>query len=458
MAGAGSRTRVSAGLSRASVPDTLLAGLAVFGPILAQGVILRRPAMVALAERLEADRRAGQVLARLRDRYGPGPLRLRLPGRQLALVLAPADVRRVLAGSPEPFAVANREKRAALSHFQPHGVLVSTGRLRADRRRLNEAVLDTGRPMHRLAGPIAARIAEEARLLLPAAGPARELGWDGFSAVWWHIVRRVVLGDAARDDQELTSQLTALRADANWAYLRPRRHRLRRRFEARLQGHLDRAEPGSLAAVLAATPAGAATHAPGQVPEWLFAFDAAGTAAYRALALLAAHPAQAARARRELAADGDPSVPRELPYLRACVLESSRLWPTTPAVLRDTTTETTWDGGVLPPGTGLVIVSSFFHRDERALPYADRFEPEIWLDGRAQADWSLIPFSGGPGTCAGQDLVLFMVSTLLAAVLVGHDLRLRDPLRLDPDRPLPWTLNHVALRMAVSRAPAGLAT
>lgn len=79
MAGAGSRTRVSAGLSRASVPDTLLAGLAVFGPILAQGVILRRPAMVALAERLEADRRAGQVLARLRDRYGPGPLRLRLP-------------------------------------------------------------------------------------------------------------------------------------------------------------------------------------------------------------------------------------------------------------------------------------------------------------------------------------------------------------------------------------------
>jgi cytochrome P450 len=457
MTGAGSRTRVSAGLSRASVPDTLLAGLAVFGPILAQGVILRRPAMVALAERLEADRRAGQVLARLRDRYGPGPLRLRLPGRQLALVLAPADVRRVLAGSPEPFAGANREKRAALSHFQPHGVLVSTGRLRADRRRLNEAVLDTGRPMHRLAGPIAARIAEEARLLLPAAGPARELGWDGFSAVWWHIVRRVVLGDAARDDQELTSQLTALRADANWAY-RPRRHRLRRRFEARLQGHLDRAEPGSLAAVLAATPVGAATHAPGQVPEWLFAFDAAGTAAYRALALLAAHPAQAARARRELAADGDPSVPRELPYLRACVLESSRLWPTTPAVLRDTTTETTWDGGVLPPGTGLVIVSSFFHRDERALPYADRFEPEIWLDGRAQADWSLIPFSGGPGTCAGQDLVLFMVSTLLAAVLVGHDLRLRDPLRLDPDRPLPWTLNHVALRMAVSRAPAGLAT
>jgi hypothetical protein len=143
------------------------------------------------------------VLARLRDRYGPGPLPLRVPGRSLALVLSPGDVHRVLAGSPEPFAVANREKRAALSHFQPHGLLVSTGRLRADRRRLNEAVLDTGRPLHRLAGAIAATVSEEARRLLPAAGPPRELGWKGFSAVWWRIVRRVMLGDAARNDHEL---------------------------------------------------------------------------------------------------------------------------------------------------------------------------------------------------------------------------------------------------------------
>ncbi|HEV3498574.1 MAG TPA: SDR family oxidoreductase, partial [Actinomycetes bacterium] len=59
---------------------------------------------------------------------------------------------------------------------------------------------------------------------------------------------------------------------------------------------------------------------------------------------------------------------------------------------------------------------------------------------------------------AGQDLVLFMVSTLLASLLAGHEVRLRDPSRLDPDRPLPRTLNHVTLRMGVSRSPAGLAT
>jgi hypothetical protein len=59
-----------------------------------------------------------------------------------------------------------------------------------------------------------------------------------------------------------------------------------------------------------------------------------------------------------LAADGHPAAARELPYRRACALESGRLWPTTLAVLRDTTTETSWDGGVLPQGTALVIVGS----------------------------------------------------------------------------------------------------
>src|SRR6266536_5809922 len=86
----------SARLPRASVAETLRVGLTVLAPILAQGVIRRRPGMVALAERFDADRRAGRVLHRLRDRYGPGPVLLRVPGRRVALVLSPDHVHRVL--------------------------------------------------------------------------------------------------------------------------------------------------------------------------------------------------------------------------------------------------------------------------------------------------------------------------------------------------------------------------
>src|SRR6266545_1326335 len=152
----------------ASVPDTLRVLSTVLAPVLAQGPIIRRPRVLALAERLDADRRAGRLLRRLRTRYGSGPLRLRVPGRSV-----------VVLGTPEPYTPANREKVAALSHFQPHGVLVSSGPLRAERRRVNEAVLDTGRPVHRLGADFAHAIRTETGTL------PDELDWAGFSAMWW---------------------------------------------------------------------------------------------------------------------------------------------------------------------------------------------------------------------------------------------------------------------------------
>ncbi|MBB6399498.1 hypothetical protein BKA00_006412 [Actinomadura coerulea] len=117
--------------AKATVADTLRIGAAVFGPTLARGVLARRPRLVALAEAAQADGRAGRLLRRLRARYGSGPLRLTVPGRSFALVLSPRDIERVLTGSPEPFAIASKEKRAAVGHFQPHGVLASHGRARA---------------------------------------------------------------------------------------------------------------------------------------------------------------------------------------------------------------------------------------------------------------------------------------------------------------------------------------
>ena len=438
----------TAGFVPASLPQAtplevlgVLAGVVV--PTVAKGPVIRRPWAVALAERLDLDRRAVRRLQRLREAHGDGPLLLPNPVRPQVVILAPNHVHRVLDGSPEPFATASDEKRAALAHFQPEGVLISHGAERADRRRFNEAVLDTGRPMHRLAERFARVVAEEAAPLR-AAGRRADLTWDAFADAWFRVVRRVVLGDAARDDRDLTDLIARLRGDANWAFFKPRRTDLRDRFFARLGEHLARAEPGSLAGVMAATPATADTAPTQQVPQWLFAFDAAGMATFRALALLAAHPDHAERARQEIAtADGTPP---DLPFLRACVLESLRLWPTTPMVLRQTTAETDWETGVMPAGTGILIYAPFFHRDDQRLPYADRFAPELWLGHRSRRDWPLIPFSGGPAMCPGRNLVLLLAGTMLADLLAGPPLRLARPSRLDPDRRLPGTLNNYSLR------------
>jgi cytochrome P450 len=390
-------------------------------------------------------------MQRLRERYGAGPVLVRLPGRTEAVLLAPEQVRRVLAATPEPFAAASSEKRAALSHFQPHGVLISEGAERVDRRRFNEAVLESDCPRHRLAARFATVVREESAPLV--ARPA--LDWARFADAWFRVVRRVVLGDAARDDRALTDMLAELRGDANWAFLRPQRRALRARFLERLATQVARAEPGSLASVMAATPVSAATDPVGQVPQWLFAFDAAGIATFRALALLATHPEALARARAELAkrsADRSGDAP-ELPFLRACVLESVRLWPTTPMVLRQTTTDTVWEGEerTLPAGTGVLIFVPYFHRDDRRLPFADRFTPDLWLEGEGEGEpgaWPLIPFSGGPAICPGRQVVLLLASLLLAELLAVEGWRLVPPPWLDPAGALPGTLNHFGLRFA----------
>jgi hypothetical protein len=87
------------------------------------------------------------------------------------------------------------------------------------------------------------------------------------------MVRRIVLGDAAREDHQLTDLLRALRKDASWAYLKPKGTGLGERFLHRPEGHLSRAAPGSLAALVASEPATAGTDPGQQMPQWLFTFD-----------------------------------------------------------------------------------------------------------------------------------------------------------------------------------------
>jgi cytochrome P450 len=418
--------RATTGLRTAGVADTARILGGALGPILLQGVIARRPRAVAVADRLDLDGRAVALLQRMRDRYGTGPLRLRIPGRSVALLLDPDDVARVLAASPEPFAADSREKRGALGHFQPHGVLVSHGAVRAERRRFVESVLDTGRPVHRLGAAIGGAAREEARRLADEVGRAGALDWAAFSAAWNPLVRRVVLGDGARADEETTALLTALRGQANWSYLAPGRPDRQQRLRARLAAHVARADPGSLAALVATVPAPDRVDPLDQLPHWLFAYDPAGIATFRALALLLTHP----------------DAPRDPDGLRAAVLESVRLWPTTAVVLRDTTEETAWAGGSLPAGTSLGIVSSFFHRDGATVPAADRFTPGQWRDGTADDGRTLLPFSAGPVVCPGRELVLFTAAEFLDELLSRTHLLPTRPLR----EPLPRGLNPFSLR------------
>ena len=204
--------------------DTARVLATVLLPTLAKGVIVRRPGAMALAGKLQSDGTAIDTMRHLRDRYGPEPVRLRITGRSVAVLVDPADVGRLLRESPEPFALATKEKKAALKHFQPHGVLISEGADRERRREQNERAL---RPENLTVEPI---VRDEADLLLRHVMSTGELTWDAFAQAWWRIARRMMrrAEDAAQVHQgppfsrTPDAQLIRVRSGANflpWVFL-----------------------------------------------------------------------------------------------------------------------------------------------------------------------------------------------------------------------------------------------
>jgi cytochrome P450 len=423
----GSGTRESVTDRRtATLADTARIAGAVLAPAVAEGLILRRPAVTRYAARHDLDGRAVRTLQQLRAKYGRAPLRLRVPGRRVFIVLDPPDVDDILARTPDPFAPATKEKKASLRHFQPLGVLISTGPDRQRRRKANEAALDTGRLVHRDAKAFLEVIERETDPLTALLESGRILSWDPFAAAWWRIVRQIVFGRAARDDTEITRELALLRSHANWAYLRPRHRGHQRRFEAAIRRYTSDPDPHSLIGQVPEEPAT-------QAPHWLFAYDAAGATVFRAMALLATHPAAAARA-----ADAE--------YARACLLDTVRLYPTTLVILREAIRTTAVGAAEIPAGGTLIIHSGFFHREPANYPYANEFRPDAWLDGNAQPYPGVVPFSAGPAGCPGRDLVeLTGAAAITALARPPLFLRAWTGPSLSPHRPLPAALDHFSL-------------
>lgn len=444
----GFRSVPTAHVARAGLLDSLAMLAEVAVPTLAKGVIVRHPSVVGLAERLGTDARAVARLQRLRARYGPGPLIFPVPLRPQAVILDPDQVRPVLAAAPDPFSPATMEKSSVLGHFEKQVSLVSYPPERAARRRFNAIVLEEGCPVHSTAARLARIVEEEVDALLAQTGD--RLTWDAFFVAWYAIVRRLVLGDRARDDHALTDMLAELRYASNWGFAHPGHPRLERRFHERLGAHIDRAEPGSLAERAKICGRELEVPATDHLAHYLFAFDPGGMTAFRLLAILATHPDAMARVRREMREAG-PQGRTRLAYLRACVVDTLRLWPTTPAIFRETLADVHFDGGMLPRGTHVLIFAPFFHRDEETLSFAHRFAPEIWLDGAEIPDLPLVPFSDGPGICPARDLVPLSVSMAVAEILARRDVCLEQTGRISHRRPIPPILDNYTLSFALGR-------
>ena len=121
---------------------------------------------------------------------------------------------------------------------------------------------------------------------------------------------------------------------------------------------------------------------------------------------------------------GAADLPR-LPYTRAVLAESMRLYPPVWGMGRRALADHTLAGYDIPRGS-LVVVSPFItQRDARFFPDPELFRPERWLDEYAweRPRFSYFPFGGGARQCIGEQFA-WMEGVLLLATL-GQRWRLR---------------------------------
>ena len=446
---------MTSGLARASLLENVRFTLTNLLPSVLRGLAIPLPFWAEVATRFDTGRGVATV-ERLTKRYAGRPVMLRSVGGQTLLVLAADDVRRVLESPVSVYGMNAGEKQRLFSPFAPDALNGSPPDLHAQRRPFNEAVLDYGHEPHRFAERFLRVVHEEVAAMLTGAGV---LDYERSLASFRRIARRCALGDAAADDTALSEEHGRLRMDGDWLGLkvwnRGRDARLRASMDARIQRYVVAAEPDTLVGFFTSAPREAETRPNGQVPFWLMALDAVRTAVFNTLALLTTHPAARERALAEVRAADTAHGPgtvaglADLAFVRACLLDSVRLWPAAAMLVRVTAAETEWYGETLPIGAKVLVPVAAHHRARR-LPHANRFAPDLWLDGSADADWQMNVFSRGGAQCAGRNLALLLGTASLAELLRQAEFEVLEP-RLAPDRPLPYGINPLNVRLAVRR-------
>lgn len=432
-------------MKEASYYDTWRVLTTLIAPTLGKGVIKRRPWVEAAAQYFGLDTQAVQLLQELRKKYGSGPLLVRVLFRSQVIILDPKDASQILDETPIPFSAASREKKSALAHFEPGNVLIADPERRKELRPVHEHALATNESVHPFAERFKKIINEELDSLLGDADdkPEMDLNWDDFAQMWFRIVRRIVLGDPARDDDKVMGDLDDVRKRGNWGFAAFAANSKMESFQNRVADYLKNPEEGSLISRLP-TAKSSELELPSQIAQWLFAFEPAGMVTMRALALLGCQPDEQKRAFEEAKGVGS-----DHPFSRAAFLDAVRLWPTTPVILRELTKDHSIGDWTVKKGTGVMIFTPLFHRDTERLEFANTMSTSPWKDKQAVISEGLVPFSAGPAICPAHNLVPMVSSFAIDGLLSKASTTLVEP-KLDP-KALSGTLDHFEIKLHLSK-------
>ena len=122
-----------------------------------------------------------------------------------------------------------------------------------------------------------------------------------------------------------------------------------------------------------------------------------------------------------------------LPYTRALVAETMRLYPPVWAMDREVVHPIQVGDYVLPKGALVLVRQWVSHRDARFFPEPSRFMPERWLQQGdvLDANAGYLPFGIGPRVCPGEQMAWMNLMLLLATIARRWRLDLEEGQRLE---------------------------
>ena len=128
---------------------------------------------------------------------------------------------------------------------------------------------------------------------------------------------------------------------------------------------------------------------------------------------------------------------QKMKYLRACITESFRLYPTADRIARHTEVDLEVTGGYILPKMSLVFCH---HRTaawrEENFTRADAFVPERWIEGLCDPTWrreqTLVrPFGFGKRACPGRKLAETELYITIAKIFQSFHVDLLDDLSVE---------------------------
>jgi len=120
-----------------------------------------------------------------------------------------------------------------------------------------------------------------------------------------------------------------------------------------------------------------------------------------------------------------------LPYTRAVLDETLRLFPPAWGLGREPRQDVVVAGVAIPKGTQVILCPWVMHHDAQFFPEPERFWPERWLTQPAPPRFAYMPFGAGPRVCIGSHFALAEATIILAVILQHVELELPAQPELD---------------------------